>query len=30
MDIRNFKKFRNELIFIPLGGSNEIGLNCNL
>lgn len=26
----NFKKYKNELLFIPLGGSNEIGLNCNL
>ena len=22
--------FKNELIFIPLGGSGEIGMNCNL
>lgn len=28
MDIKNVKK--NQLVFIPLGGSNEIGLNCNL
>ncbi len=26
----NFKKYKNDLLFIPLGGSNEIGLNCNL
>lgn len=26
----NFRKYKNELLFIPLGGSNEIGLNCNL
>lgn len=30
MDIRSLKKYKNELLFIPLGGSNEIGLNCNL
>lgn len=30
MDIKNLKKFRNDLLFVPLGGSNEIGLNCNL
>lgn len=32
MDIKNlnFKKYKNDLLFIPLGGSNEIGLNCNL
>lgn len=32
MDIRNInlKKYRENLLFIPLGGSNEIGLNCNL
>lgn len=32
MDINNinFRKYKNDLLFIPLGGSNEIGLNCNL
>jgi ribonuclease J len=32
MEIRNlnFKKNKDDLLFIPLGGSNEIGLNCNL
>jgi ribonuclease J len=32
MEIKNLnlKKFKEELIFIPLGGSDEIGLNCNL
>lgn len=30
MERLNFKKYRNDLLFIPLGGSNEIGLNCNL
>ena len=32
MDIKNLnlKKYKNDLLFIPLGGSNEIGLNCNL
>lgn len=32
MDIKNLnlKKYRDNLLFIPLGGSNEIGLNCNL
>lgn len=32
MDIKNlnFKKYKNDLLFIPIGGSNEIGLNCNL
>jgi len=26
----NLKKFKKELLFLPLGGSGEIGLNCNL
>lgn len=26
----NFKPYKNELIFVPLGGSNEIGMNLNL
>ncbi|MDR0571324.1 MAG: ribonuclease J [Rickettsiales bacterium] len=26
----NFKKHKNDLLFIPIGGSNEVGLNCNL
>ena len=26
----NFKKLQKELIFIPLGGSGEIGMNLNL
>lgn len=26
----NFKELYNELLFIPLGGSNEIGINVNL
>ncbi|MBO4956512.1 MAG: ribonuclease J [Rickettsiales bacterium] len=32
MDIKNlnFKKYNNDILFIPIGGSNEIGLNCNL
>ncbi|MDR2760411.1 MAG: ribonuclease J, partial [Rickettsiales bacterium] len=32
MEIKNFnfKKYSDELLFIPLGGSSEIGLNCNL
>ena len=32
MDITNlnFKKYKNDILFIPIGGSNEIGLNCNL
>ena len=30
MEHINFKKHKNDLLFIPLGGSNEIGLNCNL
>ena len=32
MEIKNLnlKKYKNDLLFIPLGGSNEIGLNCNL
>lgn len=26
----DFKKFRDDLLFVPLGGSNEIGMNLNL
>jgi ribonuclease J len=26
----NFKPYNNDLIFLPLGGSNEIGMNLNL
>lgn len=26
----NYKKYDNELLFLPLGGSNEIGMNFNL
>src|SRR5579872_5477494 len=26
----NFKEYENELLFVPLGGSNEIGMNLNL
>jgi ribonuclease J len=26
----NFAPFENELLFVPLGGSNEIGMNLNL
>ena len=26
----NFKPYDNQLIFVPLGGSNEIGMNLNL
>ncbi|MDG1286842.1 MAG: ribonuclease J [Rickettsiales bacterium] len=26
----NFKPYENEIIFVPLGGSNEIGMNLNL
>ena len=26
----NLKNFKKELLFLPLGGSGEIGLNCNL
>lgn len=26
----NFKPYHDELIFVPLGGSNEIGMNLNL
>ncbi len=26
----NFKPYENEVIFVPLGGSNEIGMNLNL
>ena len=26
----NLEKFKKELLFLPLGGSGEIGLNCNL
>lgn len=29
MDL-NLKKYRNELLFLPLGGANEIGMNVNL
>lgn len=29
MDL-NLNKFKKELLFLPLGGSGEIGLNCNL
>ena len=25
----NFKEYRDELLFVPLGGSNEIGMNFN-
>ena len=30
MENLNFRKNKNDLLFIPIGGSNEIGLNCNL
>ncbi len=30
MDIKSLKKYKQDLLFIPIGGSNEIGLNCNL
>ena len=32
MEIKNLnlRKYKEEIVFIPLGGSNEIGLNCNL
>jgi ribonuclease J len=26
----DFKKFKDDLLFVPLGGSNEIGMNLNL
>lgn len=26
----NFKEYKEELLFVPLGGSNEIGINVNL
>ncbi len=26
----DFSKYRNQLLFVPLGGSNEIGMNLNL
>lgn len=26
----NFKEYHDELLFVPLGGSNEIGMNLNL
>ncbi len=26
----NFKEYKDELLFVPLGGSNEIGMNLNL
>src|ERR1700753_2689858 len=26
----NFKEYADELLFVPLGGSNEIGMNLNL
>ncbi|NDB83489.1 MAG: ribonuclease J [Alphaproteobacteria bacterium] len=29
-DIVNFKEHNEDLLFIPLGGSNEIGINVNL
>ncbi|MDR2077452.1 MAG: ribonuclease J [Rickettsiales bacterium] len=32
MDVKNLnlEKYRENILFIPIGGSNEIGLNCNL
>jgi ribonuclease J len=32
MDVKNLNlgKYRKNILFIPIGGSNEIGLNCNL
>ena len=32
MEIKNLSltKYKNDILFLPLGGSNEIGLNCNL
>lgn len=26
----DFKKFKDDLLFVPLGGSNEVGMNLNL
>ncbi len=26
----NFKAYKDKLLFLPLGGSNEIGINVNL
>ena len=26
----NLKEHKKDLLFIPLGGTNDIGLNCNL
>ena len=26
----NLSKFKKDILFLPLGGSGEIGLNCNL
>ena len=26
----NLEKFKRDILFLPLGGSGEIGLNCNL
>ena len=26
----NFKTYKDKLLFLPLGGSNEIGMNVNL
>jgi ribonuclease J len=32
MDMRslNLEKYRKDILFVPIGGSNEVGLNCNL